>query len=97
METGKGLTGPDSELTWWSSVKGSPWLQDETVGLFLRLPGREARRDLLCVASEGPDGTHSLDVEDAQVLADALVALLSPGALLFWERDLGRVSSGSGP
>ncbi len=97
VETGKGLTGP--ELVLWNSVKGSPWLTDETVGLFLRLPGSEARRDLLHEASRLADGTHSLDVEDAQVLADALVALLSPGALLLWERDIGRVSSlsGSGP
>ena len=37
------MTGP--ELTWWNSVKGSPgpWLQDETVGLLLRLPGSRAR------------------------------------------------------
>ncbi len=95
LATGKGLTGPKRTL--WNSVKSSSWLTDETVGSFLGLPDAAARRDLLCVASEGPDGTHSLDVEDAQVLADALVALLSPGALLLWERDLGRVSSGSGP
>ena len=49
------MTGP--ELTWWNSVKGSPWLTDETVGLFLRLPGSRARRDLLCLASEDPDGS----------------------------------------
>ena len=55
VEAGKGLTGP--ELTWWNSVKGSPWLTDETVGLFLRLPGSRARRDLLCLASEDPDGS----------------------------------------
>jgi hypothetical protein len=61
------LTGP--ELTWWTSVtgKGSPWLQDETVGMFLRLPGSRARRpgDLLCLASEDPDGSPTIKPRQA--------------------------------
>ena len=68
------------------------------MGMFLRLPGSRARRDLLCLASEDPDGSPTtIKPRQAGVLADALVALLSPGALLLWERGLGRVSSGSGP
>jgi hypothetical protein len=94
VKTGKGLTG--HKLALWNSVKSSSWLTDETVGSFLGLPGREARRDLLRRGSKREDGTHSLDFEDAQLLADALVTLLSPGVLSLWERGLGRVSSGSG-
>lgn len=94
VKTGKGL--PSHKLALWNSVKSSSWLTDETVGSFLGLPGREARRDLLRRGSKREDGTHSLDFEDAQLLADALVTLLSPGVLSLWERGLGRVSSGSG-
>ena len=86
LETGKGLTG--HKLALWNSVKSSSWLTDETVGSFLGLPGREARRDLLRRGSKCEDGTHSLDFEDAQLLADALVTLLSPGVLSLWEGAL---------
>ncbi len=94
VKTGKGLTG--HKLALWNSVKSSSWLTDETVGSFLGLPGREARRDLLHEASRLADGTYALLPVGAQLLADALVTLLSSGALSLWERGLGRVSSGSG-
>ena len=94
VKTGKGLTGP--ELAMWNSVKSSPWLTSKTVGSFLGLPGREARRDLLHEASRLADGTYAVLPVGAQLLADALVTLLSPGVLSLWERGLGRVSSGSG-
>ena len=94
LETGKGLTG--HKLALWNSVKSSSWLTDETVGSFLGLPGREARRDLLHEASRLADGTYAVLPVGAQLLADALVTLLSPGVLSLWERGLGRVSSGSG-
>ena len=94
VETGKGLTG--HKLALWNSVKSSSWLTDETVGSFLGLPGREARRDLLHEASRLADGTYAVLPVGAQLLADALVTLLSPGVLSLWERGLGRVSSGSG-
>lgn len=94
VETGKGLTG--HKLALWNSVKSSSWLTDETVGSFLGLPDAAARGRLLRRGSKREDGTHSLDFEDAQLLADALVTLLSPGVLSLWERGLGRVSSGSG-
>ena len=94
VKTGKGLTG--HKLALWNSVKSSSWLTDETVGSFLGLPGREARRDLLHEASRLADGTYAVLPVGAQLLADALVTLLSPGVLSLWERGLGRVSSGSG-
>lgn len=93
VETVKGLTG--DELAWWNSVKSSSLLQDETVGSFLGLPGREARRDLLHEASQLADGTYAVLPGKAQVLADALVALLPKGALLLlWGRALRCVCSG---
>ena len=60
-------------------MKHSEWLVDESVGSFLGLANRDAQRDLLIVAS-GSVGSVLLHLE-AQVLADALVALLAPGAL----------------
>ena len=72
-----GLTGP--ELRLWNSMKHSEWLASKSVGSFLGLANRDAQRDLLIVAS-GSVGSVLLHLE-AQVLADALVALLAPGAL----------------
>ena len=71
------LCKDDREL--WELISGSRRLSSMTVTDFLDLPSREARRDLLHVASKQTDGTHSLDLEDAQVLADALVTRLSRG------------------
>lgn len=68
------------EQSWWNFVKSSPVLAGKSVGSFVGLRDSEARRDLLRRGSRREDGTHSLNAEDAQVLADALVALLSPGA-----------------
>ncbi len=63
----------------WNLVRGSDVLSYMTVTDFLDLPSREARRDLLHVASKQTDGTHSLDLGEAQVLADALQSRLSLG------------------
>ena len=71
-----GLTGP--ELRLWNSMKHSEWLASKSVGSFLGLADRNAQRDLLILASKVGSVLAPLE---AQVLADALVALLAPGAL----------------
>ena len=84
----KGLKG--DKLAWWNLIKHSSLLEDETVVSFLALPDREARRDLLYEASEREGGTYAIKPGKAQVLADTLAFLLSPGALARGRGALGR-------
>ena len=74
-----GLTGP--ERIWWESIQNSPVLLGETVRDFLDREDAPARRDLLHEASERPDGTYTISLGKAQVLADTLYARLRPGVL----------------
>ena len=69
------------ERDWWTSIKSSPLLADKRLGSFLGLENSKARRNLLYEASELEDGTYAIKRGKAQVLADALFALLSLGAL----------------
>ena len=85
--TGK-LAGPKLRL--WYCIKNSEWLMDETVGSFLGRENSKARRNLLRRASKHEDGTYAISEDDAELLADALFALLSPGALARGRGALGR-------
>ena len=96
LEIGKGLTVDRSRadvVEFSQGHCGQPVAPGRNRGVVPATPSR----DLLCLASEDPDGCPTIKPRQAGVLADALVALLSPGALLLWERGLGRMSSGSGP
>ncbi len=66
-------------LSKWISTRGSKWVEGMTVNDFLSLRSREARRDLLHLASKQLDGTFSLDLDEAAVLADALESGLYRG------------------
>ena len=74
-----GLTGP--ERLWWASISGSALLLSKTVGDFLNLEDAPARGRLLHRASKTEGGTHTLEFDDAEVLADTLFARLRPGVL----------------
>jgi hypothetical protein len=73
-----GLTEP--ERTWWTYISGSPTLEDKTVDEFLEREDVPAQGRMLRYASL-TDGTHTLTIEQSEMLADALVARLRRGVL----------------
>jgi hypothetical protein len=79
-----GLTGV--KLTWWASIEDSPVLSGETVRDFLDREDAPARGRLLHRASRTEGGTHTLEFDDAEVLADTLYARLRQGV---WARGEG--------
>ena len=73
-----GLTDPERSL--WAFIKDSEWLLSKTVADFLELDSRDDRTDLLYRASR-IGGAHTMERDDAQVLAANLLARLRRGVL----------------